>query len=234
MDLAALSGSNIRRQCDVRFFPLQHFRQDIVPARQCCRSRSACPGLFQRTTALLNASSVSSPSICMTRTIQLCLCRVMVSTSSTSIVGRVTQRLLPVGDAHATKYRVVADRRSAHCAAHHAMHSLYGLWRPMCLWCHLRRGHHRQRARRQRMSALRLRLYGLWRPMLMQSLWRYLRRWCRRRRARRRRMSALRLRLVRPSHFSRRRPSSSILPRPVPSLPSRLKTTVFRPWPPPV
>ena len=36
MDLAALSGSNIRRKCDVRFFPLQHLRQDIVPARQCC------------------------------------------------------------------------------------------------------------------------------------------------------------------------------------------------------
>ena len=102
MDLAASSGSNIRRQCDVRFFQLQHFRQDIVPARQCCRSRSAC--------LLLSASSVSTPSICMTRTIQLCLCRVMVNTSSTSIVGRETQRLLPLGNAHAgrTKNRVVA------------------------------------------------------------------------------------------------------------------------------
>ena len=30
MGLAALSGSNIRRQCDFIFFPLQHFRQDIV------------------------------------------------------------------------------------------------------------------------------------------------------------------------------------------------------------
>ena len=135
MGLAALSGSNIRRQCGVRFFPLQHFRQDIVPARQCCRSRSACSGLFQRTTALLSASSVTGPSICMTRTIQLCLCLVMVNTSSTSIVGGKTQRLLPVGDAHATNNRVVAMSRSAHCAAHRAMHSL-------CR--HLRRVHRRR------------------------------------------------------------------------------------------
>ena len=124
MGLAALSGSNIRRQCDVRFFPLQHFRQDIVPARQCCRSRSACPALFQRTTARNNASSVSTPSICMTRTIQQCLCRVIVNTSSTSIVGRITQRLLPVANAHATKNRVVAVGCSAHCAADRAMHRL--------------------------------------------------------------------------------------------------------------
>ena len=149
MGLAALSGSNIRRQCDVRFFPLQHFRQDIVPARQCCRPRSGCSRLFQRTTPPLSASSVSGPSICMTRAIQLCLCRVVVNTSSTSIVGRETQRLLPVGDAHATKNRVVAMGRSAHCAANRAMHSL---------WRHLRRGHRRRRARRRRMSALRLRL----------------------------------------------------------------------------
>ena len=137
MGLAALSGSNIRRQCDVRFFPLQHFRQDIVPARQCCRSRSACSGLFQRTTALLSASSVSGPSICMTRTIQLCLCRVMVNTSSTSIVGIKTQRLLPVGNAHATKTACafVAVGCSAHCAAIRAMHSL---------WRHLLLGHRRR------------------------------------------------------------------------------------------
>ena len=124
MGLAALSGSDIRRQSDVIFLPLQHFRQDIVPARQCCRSRSACSGLFQRTTALLSASSVSGPSICIHWTIQLCLCRVMVNTSSTSIVGRQTQRLLPVGNAHATKNRVVAIGCSAHCAANRAMHSL--------------------------------------------------------------------------------------------------------------
>ena len=90
MGLAALSGSEIRRQCDVRFFALQHFRQEIVPARQCCRSRSACPGLFQRTMALLSASSVPGPSICIHWTIQLCLCRVMVDTSCTSIVGITT------------------------------------------------------------------------------------------------------------------------------------------------